>query len=953
MIPTTDPPRSRPRRHPEEEVRAGWNDSVVVVVPVNHSSSCGDVCSTALRVVGHCLMVGCGLFIYGYLLCGKVSFFSTHLYQPMVSTLSSFIIRNETYQTDKARIPLFMLVIPMLMAGMIASLCHIVVKDHHHHHSRSRLDGPSFISSSRLFNYYPQRINAWFIGCVNHQTNIMVFGIVYVPLIVNTMLSVTQHLPEASSTTSRHDRNDTVSEIANTFAITALLGMSFLLIPVATYSHILQYFTDTQALGVQQRIHQALGCSIMIGVGLHVVLHVYRWYSIQQYQNVLSMLFVVPTLCWPHAAGTNDEHSTSELLCPSLLPDDDVTTTAANDDCTCYGRVRNVMGTLASMALLIIALTTVIVPSFRRHYYRAFYCLHRILGPLVFLFVILHWNRSIVYLSGNILYYMAGTFPIWFTKNYLKFQQRSPQPTRTMKRNNSIAEEHIHITSIERITSYHGNGDTHVMALSFETTKEVIDAYFQPGQYVKLHVPSISMVSHPFTINQVLTNGNASAHELRVLFRCVGPFTKQLARALVGQDPAATTALPRIFMEGFYGPSNRLSHILHHHDHVMFLAGGIGITPYLSLLFNILQSSCHRRCDDVGLNKITFVWICRDTALVEYVKRNYFEPILELLQDDRNNARRQHPKKIELQINIHQTHQHQRKDGREKSTTGMRIPKNVSYTSLEQELTNEQVDNPTNEIHSNRGVVQNPGYGAGVPFIPSKLFPGPRSTMRSNFVSFTIYMCIVWPGLMIVWYMYTRYQNKVTILSRALAPLAIVVNAYIVSRGMNWLLMESPISRNRLWNGSGYEQCRKDSNHELADTATIDSGTCDDDTTSREDRNKPPSVELGSVHDLRLESSLWNGIQADNQQQKSTHTCDEQEVHVEKRTGIMEFYEGRPTVHQILRHVDRDCHRPGLYVCGPSTMMRDIRHAVTERCTRQCLHDQLSRIALYEETFEI
>ena len=948
MRSTTDPPRSRPRRHAEEdEVRTdGWNDNVVVV-PVNHSTSCGDVCTTALRVVGHCLMVGCGLFIYGYLICGKVSFFSSHLYQPMVSTLSSWFIRNETYQTDKARIPLFVIVIPMLMAGMIASLCHVVVKDHHSY-SRSRPEGPAFLSScSRRFNYYPQRINAWFIGCINHQTNIMVLGIVYVPLFVYTMVSVAQKLPEASSTPSRHDQNDTVSEIANTFAITALLGMSFLLIPVATYSHILQYFTNTQPLGVQQRIHQALGCSVMIGVGLHVMLHVYRWYSIQQYQNVLSMLFVVPTLCWPHAAATADDHSTSVRLCPSLLPDDDdVTTTAAsNDDCTCYGRVRNVMGTLASMALLIIALTTVIVPSFRRHYYRVFYCLHRILGPLVFLFVILHWNRSIIYLSGNILYYMAGTFPIWFTKNYLKCLQRSPQPTRTMKRNHNISEEHIHITSVERITSHHSNGDSQVMALTFETTKEVIDAYFQPGQHVKLHVPSISMVSHPFTINQVLT----SAHELRVLFRCVGPFTKKLARALVEQDPAATTALPRIYMEGFYGPSNRLSHILHHHDHVMFLAGGIGITPYLSLLYNILQSSCR----NVGSKKITFVWICRDPALVEYIKRNYFEPIVELLQNDRNNARRQNPKKIELQIHIHQTHQQQRNDGREKSTAGMRIPKNVSYTNFELELTNEQADDPTIDLHSNHGVLQNPGYGTGVPFIPSKFFPGPRTTMRGNFVSFTIYTFVVWPGLTIIWYIYSRYQSKGIVLTRALAPLAIFVYAYIISRGMSWLLMESPISRNRLWNGSGYEQCRKDSNHELVDIATINSGNCDYDATSRDDWNKAPSVELGSLHDPRLESSLWNGVKADNQRQTSTLSCDEQEVQIEKRTGMMEFYEGRPTVHQILRHMDFDCHRPGLFVCGPSTMMRDIRHAVTERCTRQCLHNHLPRIALYEETFEI
>ena len=877
-----------------------------------------------------------------------------------------------------------MIVLPMSIAGMIASLCHLVVgRDgpQSPRPSTPRLRNTnrrqnqnhrtiSSASSSRIFTDMPssyrrfhwirtmtKRIQSCCFMCGLHHTSTMIFVFIYVPLLVYTCMSLSQKIPLTSTSWQSSHRNSIFSEVGNTFGIVALFGMSFLLIPVTKYSFLLQYFTNTQQLGIQQRIHQALGSCIMISVLFHVVFHLYRWYVVQNYNNVLSMLFIIPSTCWKKSSWT--DHSEQMLLVLCSQQDSNITATAITSDCTCYGRVRNVMGCGASIALLIISMTTVIVPSFRRCYYKMFYILHRVLGPIVFLLVILHWNRSIVYLSGNILYYLAGTVPIWIA-NRMKLQPRAPQPSNASNRkvNCDDMDEHVRITLIERIASCHGNDEIPLLALTFETTKDVIDElYYHPGQYVKLFVPSISIVSHPFTINQVCSNTNTvndtedtpstSVHQLRILFRCVGPFTKQLARALLLPDHPSSSGLPKIYVDGFYGPSNRLTNIIHDHDHVVIVAGGIGITPYLSLLQNIVQESLHHHGsnqDRFRLKKITFYWACRDLKLIEYIQREYFEPIVILLQDSRIGSRSH----LDLRIHIHQTHQDQ---GNDHGTAHcnksiMKIPNNVSYTNLQQEQTDEEGDMNSNvPLHSRDS--------SGIPFVPSQFFPGPRTTIRSNFVSCMIYICIVWIGLWIIWYIYTRYQTKDTILPRIIAPLAILAHAYVVSRGMYWLVTESLMSCHRRWLRGGYNYYRKDSNDEYIDATLEESNNravCPS-PTSIEELTKSSSVEMSLVHDNRLHPSPWNEQNADRSLRNIANASNGYDADAE--TGVMEMYVGRPTVHQILRPLSKNCHRPGLYVCGPSTMMQDIRNAINERCSRQCRLNPPPSITLYEETFEI
>ena len=71
-------------------------------------------------------------------------------------------------------------------------------------------------------------------------------------------------------------------------------------------------------------------------------------------------------------------------------------------------------------------------------------------------------------------------------------------------------------------------------------------------------------------------------------------------------------------------------------------------------------------------------------------------------------------------------------------------------------------------------------------------------------------------------------------------------------------------------------------------------------------------------------------------------------VQVEERPG-------RASLHQFL-HALENAERPGLFTCGPTALMRDLRVVTQERCLmrlQRCDFAGKPPIALYEESFEM
>ncbi|KAJ1678211.1 hypothetical protein EV182_004545 [Spiromyces aspiralis] len=160
-----------------------------------------------------------------------------------------------------------------------------------------------------------------------------------------------------------------------------------------------------------------------------------------------------------------------------------------------------------------------------------------------------------------------------------------------------------------------------------------------PGQFVRICCPSVDPLQwHPFTLTTVPgKNNTASIH-----FRTVGGFTREFARKLgcssyantVGDDADApqfsasldsrcslrndnagqTARSLRIFVDGPYGAPTQ--HLFNYSVGVM-IAGGIGITPFLSAMKYHLTKSIAG--ESTQLRRLYLIWSVRDLGALEWL----------------------------------------------------------------------------------------------------------------------------------------------------------------------------------------------------------------------------------------------------------------------------------------------------------------------------------------------
>jgi NAD(P)H-flavin reductase len=150
----------------------------------------------------------------------------------------------------------------------------------------------------------------------------------------------------------------------------------------------------------------------------------------------------------------------------------------------------------------------------------------------------------------------------------------------------------------------------------------------EPCSYIKLCVPAISVVWHPFTVFRSC-GGNEQDETpqttMRLLFRPVGPFTAQLAQQLVARPR------PIAIFDGLYSVGNHATRAMTH-DYVVIVAGGVAISPYLSLIPNLLERLRVAATEEHGTavltKKIVLHWACREEGLIRYVRDTYLDPML-------------------------------------------------------------------------------------------------------------------------------------------------------------------------------------------------------------------------------------------------------------------------------------------------------------------------------------
>ena len=479
------------------------------------------------------------------------------------------------------------------------------------------------------------------------------------------------------------DWDEQVMKTANILGLAGLVAMCMLLVPVTKHSPLIKVFGLSEPTAMT--LHQYTGRFVVIACLMHGIGHVYTWTVLAG--EGFGTMILPPAACWTLSDLDEEDE-------PTICRFEDT------EDCSCYDIFKNLAGAVAGLGLAVIAVSS--LGPVRRLMYGLFYRIHVIAGPLVFVAVVFHWNRSVLYLTGGMLYYLA-MYAAAASEN--------------------AASPGVTVVSAQRLQ---GTDATSFLSLTLQADARSVKMY-RPTQYVKLKFPEISSIAHPFSINRVPNE----PQKLRLIIREGGQFTRALAQRCVQEIK------PTLYIDGFYGTETRLAEI-EQHDVVVIIAGGIGITTYLTLLKETLQKPSR---PDRRLRKILLHWICREAHLVDYVQREYLDDLQAIMNASACG--------IHLGITIHRTGSIDTYSVRRSSNGENR--KNLEGIEI---------------------------ISAGQPFAQSRYSFGIANSLVENLPLLTTFLITTILGLVGVWYFYSVFQDSEEVFSR------IWVLCYLVVLGL-------------------------------------------------------------------------------------------------------------------------------------------------------------------------
>lgn len=227
------------------------------------------------------------------------------------------------------------------------------------------------------------------------------------------------------------------------------------------------------------------------------------------------------------------------------------------------GRV-NLAGEISLAVGVIIWITS--LPQIRRKWFELFYYTHHLY--LVFIiFFLFH--------AGDRHFYTVLSGVILFALDKLLRVIQSRQVT------SLISARLLPCTALELTLSKHPGLE------------------YSPTSVIFINVPSISVLQwHPFSLT---SSPSVDKDTISVLIKCQGQWTNELYRKVheaTNLEASIITMNLPVAVEGPYGPS---SIYYQRYDGLLLIAGGIGITPFISILREIYLNGS----DNNSLNKCT------------------------------------------------------------------------------------------------------------------------------------------------------------------------------------------------------------------------------------------------------------------------------------------------------------------------------------------------------------
>ncbi|XP_030832129.1 dual oxidase 1 isoform X2 [Strongylocentrotus purpuratus] len=142
---------------------------------------------------------------------------------------------------------------------------------------------------------------------------------------------------------------------------------------------------------------------------------------------------------------------------------------------------------------------------------------------------------------------------------------------------------------------------------------------YKSGQWVRIACKTLSSSEyHPFTLTSAPHEENLSLH-----IRAIGPWTMNL-RATYDPNVVREHPLPKLFLDGPYGEGHQ---DWYQYEVAVLVGGGIGVTPFASILKDIVNKSTIGA--RVTCKKVYFIWVTRT--------QKHYEWLTDIIRDVEDN----------------------------------------------------------------------------------------------------------------------------------------------------------------------------------------------------------------------------------------------------------------------------------------------------------------------------
>ena len=314
--------------------------------------------------------------------------------------------------------------------------------------------------------------------------------------------------------------------------------------------------------------HVALGYITLIFIIIHVVGHGYNFFQI----STLSPDHLDCLMPKTWLSGTGQATITGLL----------------------FGTITGITGIL--LVVLILVMIIFSTEYARHHVYRYFWRTHH-LYPVVLLLMVVHGTARLLQ-EPTFHFYLIGPAIIFTFDKMLSVSRK--------KREIPLLQANILPSEVTNLVF-----------------KRPLDFHYMAGQYVKIALVSSGTGRdeyHPFTLTSAPHEDFLSVH----IRTCKG-WTKVL-RSLVIKNQKTPEKNPNLFVDGPFGEAHQ---DYSNYEVVILVGGGIGVTPFASILKDLIHKATSVRSNLTKVRKVYFLWSTRSQKQFEWLN-----DIIEKCEED-------------------------------------------------------------------------------------------------------------------------------------------------------------------------------------------------------------------------------------------------------------------------------------------------------------------------------